>query len=67
MVVSFDPQPSPSRTNIRSPDAETPTGLAIDAKNSRLFIGCRSKVMAVMDTATGKVIATLPIGPASTL
>jgi DNA-binding beta-propeller fold protein YncE len=36
--------------------------LAIDAANSRLFIGCRSHVLAVMDTANGKVITTLPIG-----
>jgi hypothetical protein len=28
----------------------------------RLFIGCRSKVLAVMDANSGKVIATLPIG-----
>ncbi|HTF69069.1 MAG TPA: YncE family protein [Edaphobacter sp.] len=41
---------------------KTPTGLAIDEKNSRLFIGCRSKVLAVMDSTTGKVITTLPIG-----
>jgi len=27
-----------------------------------LFIGCRSKVMAVMDADTGKIIASLPIG-----
>jgi hypothetical protein len=27
-----------------------------------LFIGCRSKVMAVMNADTGQVIATLPIG-----
>lgn len=41
---------------------KTPTGLAIDADNSRLFIGCRSKVLAVMDSGSGKVITALPIG-----
>ncbi len=35
---------------------------AIDPAKSRLFIGCRSKVMAVMNAETGKVITTLPIG-----
>jgi YVTN family beta-propeller protein len=40
----------------------SPSSMAIDRAHHRLFIGCRSKVMAVMDTETGKVIATLPIG-----
>jgi DNA-binding beta-propeller fold protein YncE len=61
-VVSFDPQTLAIKHKYPITGCETPTGLAVDAKNSRLFIGCRSKVMAVMDTATGKVIATLPIG-----
>jgi YVTN family beta-propeller protein len=40
-----------------------PTGLAIDPGNNRLFTGCReNKGMSVVDIATGKVIATLPIG-----
>jgi hypothetical protein len=34
----------------------------MDRANHRLFIGCRSRVMAVMNADTGKVIATLPIG-----
>ncbi|HEY6302550.1 MAG TPA: alkaline phosphatase [Terriglobales bacterium] len=41
---------------------KTPTGLAFDAQNSRLFVGCRSKSLVVMDAANGKVIASLPIG-----
>ena len=41
---------------------KTPTGLALDIPNSRLFIGCRSKVLAVMDANSGQVITTLPIG-----
>ena len=36
--------------------------MAMDRANRRFFVGCRSKVMAVMDADTGKVIATLPIG-----
>jgi hypothetical protein len=34
----------------------------MDRANRRLFIGCRSKVMAVMNADTGRVITTLPIG-----
>jgi DNA-binding beta-propeller fold protein YncE len=40
----------------------SPSSMAIDRANRRLFIGCRSKVMAVMNADTGKVITTLPIG-----
>jgi DNA-binding beta-propeller fold protein YncE len=36
--------------------------MAMDRDNRRLFVGCRSKVMAVMNADTGKVITTLPIG-----
>ncbi len=39
-----------------------PSSMAMDRANRRLFVGCRSKVMAVMDADTGKVIMTLPIG-----
>ena len=40
----------------------SPSSMAMDRPNRRLFLGCRSKVMAVMDADTGRVIATLPIG-----
>jgi YVTN family beta-propeller protein len=39
-----------------------PSSLAMDRENRRLFVGCRSKVMAVMNADTGQVITTLPIG-----
>jgi len=42
---------------------ETPTGLALDVEHHRLFSGCRgSKTMVVLDSESGKVIASLPIG-----
>jgi YVTN family beta-propeller protein len=41
---------------------ERPSSMAIDRAQHRLFIGCRSKVMAVVNSDTGSVIATLPIG-----
>lgn len=61
-VVSFDPQSLTVKQKWPITGCKTPTGLAIDALNSRLFIGCRSKVLAVMDANSGKVIQTLPIG-----
>jgi len=39
-----------------------PSSIAMDRPNRRLFVGCRSKVMAVINADTGKVITTLPIG-----
>src|SRR5436305_6198896 len=40
----------------------SPSSMALDRATHRLFIGCRSKVMAVVNVDTGKVITTLPIG-----
>jgi YVTN family beta-propeller protein len=41
---------------------EAPTALAIDLKSNRLFAGCRNQKMVVLNAATGKVIANMPIG-----
>jgi hypothetical protein len=41
---------------------ESPSGLAIDRLNHRLFSGCHNKVMAISDADAGKVITTVPIG-----
>jgi YVTN family beta-propeller protein len=40
----------------------SPSSIAMDRTNRRLFVGCRSKVMAVMNADSGQVITTLPIG-----
>ena len=61
-VVAYDPQTLAVKGKYPITGCKVSTGLAIDAANSRLFIGCRSKVMAVMNTDTGKVVTTLPIG-----
>jgi YVTN family beta-propeller protein len=42
-----------------------PSGLAIDAKNRRLFSVCGNRVMAVSDPDAGKVVATPAIGAGS--
>jgi outer membrane protein assembly factor BamB len=41
---------------------QAPSSMAFDSANSRLFLGCRSRVMAVVDSTNGKVVASLPIG-----
>jgi len=40
----------------------TPTSLAMDRENRRLFVGCRSKHLAVLNADTGKIVLTAPIG-----
>jgi outer membrane protein assembly factor BamB len=61
-VVAFDPKTFGVKQKWPIAGCKTPTGLAMDTQNARLFIGCRSKVLAVMDANNGNVIATLPIG-----
>ena len=39
-----------------------PTGIALDAAHHRLFSACHNKLMAMLDTETGKVVASVPIG-----
>jgi DNA-binding beta-propeller fold protein YncE len=39
-----------------------PTGLAIDRERHRLFSTCHDSLMIVMDSDTGRVLASLPIG-----
>jgi DNA-binding beta-propeller fold protein YncE len=41
---------------------EEPTGIALDAAHHRLFVTCHNKMMEMLDTTTGKVLATVPIG-----
>src|SRR3954467_3685766 len=39
-----------------------PTGLALDAAHHRLFATCHNKMMEMVDTTSGKVVASVPIG-----
>lgn len=40
----------------------SPSGLAIDAAHHRLFVGCHNKMMAIVNSDNGAVVATVPIG-----
>jgi DNA-binding beta-propeller fold protein YncE len=61
-VVGFDPRTLQVTKRFPIGVAKTPTGLAYDAKNKRLFIACRTEPkMVVMDAVSGKVIADFPI------
>jgi DNA-binding beta-propeller fold protein YncE len=41
---------------------EEPSGMAIDRQHHRLLVGCSNKLAAVVDTESGKVVTTVPIG-----
>jgi YVTN family beta-propeller protein len=41
---------------------ENPSGIALDARHHRLFSACHNKLMVMLDTENGKVIANVPIG-----
>ncbi|HUL76923.1 MAG TPA: YncE family protein [Vicinamibacteria bacterium] len=42
---------------------EEASGLALDPATQRLFVGCSNKVMLMLDATSGKVTASVPIGP----
>jgi DNA-binding beta-propeller fold protein YncE len=61
-VIEIDAaKPAVTRRTSLAP-AESPSGLAIDVKNKKLFSVGDNKMMAVTDIATMKVIATPAIG-----
>ena len=39
-----------------------PTGISMDRASGRLFIGCRNKMLVVMNAEDGKIVASFPIG-----
>jgi len=41
---------------------EEPSGIGYDPLHHHIFSGCHNKIMTVLDTETGQVISTLPIG-----
>src|SRR3989449_9046 len=53
----------PARATRRRPaPGGAPPGLGLDARHDRLFVGCSNRLMAVVDAARGRIVATLPIG-----
>ncbi len=61
-LVAIDPNKLEIKARWPLAPCTEPSGLAIDRKNRRLFVGCDNKMMAVVDADTGKVLATPAIG-----
>ena len=62
MIVKLDAKKMTVLERWPVAPGEEPSGLAIDAKNHRLFAGCRNKMMVVVNSETGKVVDHQPIG-----
>lgn len=61
-LLAIDPNKLEVKTRWPLAPCTEPSGLALDRKNRRLFVGCDNKMMAVVNADTGRVITTLPIG-----
>jgi outer membrane protein assembly factor BamB len=61
-VVEIDARNASVTRRWSTAPCKQPVAMAIDIAHHRLFSGCRSGVMAVSDYASGKVVATAPIG-----
>jgi DNA-binding beta-propeller fold protein YncE len=60
-LTAIDPSKLAVKSTWPLAPCESPTGLSMDRKNRRLFVGCE-KMMAVVNADTGKVLATAAIG-----
>jgi DNA-binding beta-propeller fold protein YncE len=61
-VVRFDAKTLKVTARWPLAPGEEPSGIAMDAEHHRLFCACGNKMMVVLDSETGKVLATPPIG-----
>ena len=61
-MVVIDVQTLKVKSTWPLPGCNSPSGLAIDSAQRRLFSVCDGKVMAVTDAVSGKQVALVPIG-----
>lgn len=60
-VVVIDPEKRAVIRRYKLAPGETPTGLAFDSVNRRLFSATRNKKLIVLNSDTGEIVADLPI------
>jgi DNA-binding beta-propeller fold protein YncE len=61
-LVAIDPNKLQVKATWPLAPCTDPSGLSIDRKHRRLFVGCDNNMMAVVDADNGKVLATPAIG-----
>jgi len=64
-VVSIDTATNKIVARWPVPECESPHGLAINPASHRLFVSCLNEKLNVVDSQSGQVIATVPIGKGS--
>ena len=64
-VVVIDPFNHAVISRFKLPEGQSPTGLALDATNHRLFVTGSKKKLSIVNTETGAIVVTLPIGTLS--
>jgi len=61
-LVALDARTLAVRARWPLRPCQDPTGLSLDARHGRLFVGCSNRLLTVVDAATGRLVTTLPIG-----
>ncbi len=61
-IVAFDASTLSERARWTLPGCEEPSGLAYDAAHGRLFSACGNGRMVILDSKSGKLVASIPIG-----
>ena len=61
-ICAFDPKTLEVKRHIPLDGITAPTGLAIDGKNDRIFIGGHNKTAQVLDVPTAEVLARFDTG-----
>jgi YVTN family beta-propeller protein len=64
-VVSIDTSKNSIAARWPVPECESPHGLAIDASSHRLFVSCLNQQLTVLDSQSGHIVGTVPIGSGS--
>ena len=61
-LIAIDAAAHRVRATWKLDDCEEPSGLAFDAAHARLFSVCQNGHMSITDAASGRHVATVPIG-----
>jgi YVTN family beta-propeller protein len=58
----FNPKTLEVKRHIPLEGVDAPTGVAVDTRNNRFFVGGHNKLMVVVNGQTGKKVASFPTG-----
>jgi DNA-binding beta-propeller fold protein YncE len=61
-IVRIDTRANTADAHWPIPNCASPHGLAIDTQSHRLFTSCVNSLLVVVDTDTGREVASVPIG-----